>query len=148
MRDIALKTLVTEACECDRWIAKLNDKLRGMKQRLIIEAESRPDDQTPTDGGGWSIVFEGVDGNVARVTKPGDALKPAIDGEGRAIEKIRQAAGSTFARLFQQAPKWKLADNFRVEAASLLGRNAARLIKLCTKHVETKVFFETKDSQP
>jgi hypothetical protein len=145
MKDNRLQVLVTQACAADRQIADLTDTLKGMKAQLVAEAETRVEDQVATDGGGWSVTFEGVDGNICRVTAPGKALKPSIDGEGQAIEKVRDAAGVHFARLFQQAPKWKLVPNFRDEAASLLGKAAGKLIKLCTKSASTTVSFETKE---
>lgn len=79
------------------------------------------------------------------MTKPGDALKPSIDGEGKAIEKIREVCGVHFSRLFLQAPKWKLVANFRDEAQSLLGKSAGKLLKLVSKATPTSVSFETKD---
>jgi len=145
MKESKLQNLVTEACELDRQISDMTEALKGMKAELVTEAETREDDQVATDGGGWSVTFEGLDGNICRVTKPGDALKPSIDGEGKAIEKIREASGVHFSRLFQQAPKWKLVPNFRDEAASLLGKAAGKLIKLVSKSTTTSVSFETKD---
>jgi hypothetical protein len=145
MKDGKLQELVTVACMKDREISDLTEELKVIKAQLIAEAETRVEDQTPTEGGGWSVTFEGVDGNVCRVTAPGDALKPSIDGEGKAIEKVRDAAGVHFQRLFQQAPKWKLVPNFREESAALLGKAAPKLIKLCTKGTSTSVSFETKD---
>lgn len=129
----------------DREIAKMTENLKGLKGDLIHEAQTRTDEQVVTDGGGWSVTFEGTDGNICRVTTPGDALKPAIDGEGKAIEKVREAAGSHFTRLFLQAPKWKLVPNFRDEAVSLLGKASGKLIKLCSKSSTPSVSFETKD---
>ena len=122
MKECKLRELVTAACSVDRDISNLKDKLQEMKDDLIHEAQSRPDEHVATDGGGWSWTCEGVDGNVCRVTTPGDALKPSVDGEGRTIEKIREAAGVHFSRLFQQAPKWKPVPNFRDEATALLGK--------------------------
>lgn len=145
MKEQKLKVLVTEACTLDREIAGMTEKLKGLKSELVTEAQSREEDQVKTDGGGWSVTFEGTDGNVCRVTTPGDALKPSIDGEGKAIEKIRSACGVHFSRLFLQAPKWKLAANFREEAQSLLGKSAGKLIKLVSKATTPSVSFETKD---
>lgn len=145
MNDTRLVGLIAEACATDRKIAQLKDVLDGMKKQLAAEAESRPDEHVATDGGGWSWTREGGDGNVCRVTRPGDALKPAIDGEGKAIEKVRAACGAHFGRLFLQAPKWRLVDGFREEAVALLGKGAGKLIKLVTKACQVSVSFETKE---
>jgi hypothetical protein len=147
MKDSKLEMLVTEACATDREIASRTELLKGMKAQLVAEAETRVEDHVPTDGGGWSVTFEGVDGNICRVTKPGDALKPSIDGEGKAIDMIRKVAGVHFSRLFQQAPKWKLVPNFRDQAAALIGPAASfrKLVKLVSKKTPTSVSFETKD---
>jgi hypothetical protein len=145
MKDSKLKMMVTEACTLDREIAGMTEKLKGLKSELVNEAQSREEDQVKTDGGGWSVTFEGTDGNVCRVTTPGDALKPSIDGEGKAIEKIREVCGVHFCGLFLQAPKWKLAPNFREEAQRLFGKSAGKLIKLVSKATSPSVSFETKD---
>lgn len=145
MKDSKLKMMVTEACTLDREISGMTEKLKGLKIELVHEAQSREEDQVKTDGGGWSVTFEGVDGNICRVTTPADALKPSIDGEGKAIAKVREACGVHFSRLFMQAPKWKLAPNFREEAKSLLGKSATKLIKLVSKATPPSVSFETKD---
>jgi hypothetical protein len=145
MKDSKLQQLVTAACDLDREISTLKETLAGMKTDLVTEAESREEDQIATDGGGWSVTFEGTDGNICRVTKPGDALKPSIDGEGKAIEKIRKVCGVHFCGLFLQAPKWKLAPNFREEAKRIFGKSAGKLIKLVSKATTPSVSFETKD---
>ena len=147
MNDMKLKELVTCAVETDREIAKLKEVLDTQKALLRTEAETRTEAHVATDGGGWSCTFEGTDGSIARVTTPGDALKPSIDGEGKAIEKIRELAGSHFSRLFLQAPKWKLIPNFREEAQALLGKGAGKLLKLVTKASQVTVNFETKEAQ-
>lgn len=146
MNEIKLRTLVTEACATDREIAKFKDMLDEMKARIKAEAETRTEEHVATDGGGWSWTFEGTDGNIVRVTTPGDALKPSIDGEGKAIEKVRELAGNHFSRLFLQAPKWKLIPNFREETQALLGKAAGKLIKLVSKASQVTVSFETKEA--
>ena len=146
MNDQKLREAVTQACRLDRKIALLKEMLDVSKKQLISEAEGRAEERTPTEGGGWSWTAEGTDGNICRVTSPGDALKSSIDGEGKAIEKVREAAGLHFGRLFLQAPKWKPVENFRKEAADLLGKGAGKLIKLVTKSCQTSVSFETKES--
>jgi hypothetical protein len=147
MNDGKLMVLVAQAVSLDREIAEQQEELKRLKAQLVAEAEGREDEQMPTEGGGWSVTFDGMDGCVARITKPGDALKAAIDGEGACIERVRELAGSHFSRLFLQAPKWKLVANFREEAAALLGKAAGKLIRAVTKASETKVAFETKEVQ-
>lgn len=147
MNDASLRKMVANACALDRDIENLKGLLQDAKDTLKAEAESRPDEQTATDGGGWSWTFEGTDGNIVRVTRPGDALKTAIDDEGKTTAKIREAAGAHFVRLFQQAPKWKLVPDFRQAAEVLLGKSAAKLIKLVSKAAPVTVSFETKDQQ-
>lgn len=147
MTDKKLIQLVTEAVALDRQIKDLTIELKAKKEALTAEAEGRTEEQAATEGGGWSWEGRGEDGCIARVTAPGPTLKASIDGEGKTIEKIREAAGPHFGRLFLQAPKYKLVAGFRDEAASLLGRTAARLLKLVTTESRPQVAFETKNGE-
>lgn len=147
MNDQKLSLLVAQAVSLDREIAEQQEELKRLKTQLVAEAVTREDEQAPTVGGGWSVTFEGADGCIARVTKPGETLKSCIDGEGKTIERVRAAAGPAFGRLFLQAPKWKLVPNFRVEAAALLAGKAGKLLRLVSTEGQVKVAFETKESQ-
>ncbi len=147
MNDQKLSLLVAEAVELDRNIAEGQERLKSIKALLAQEAESRAEDATPTEGGGTSIEFTGRDGCIARVTTAGATLKASIKGEGRDIEKVREAADRHFPRLFQTVLSYKPVDNFRDEAAALLGaKDAAKLIKLCTTAGKVTVSFETKEA--
>ena len=145
MTDHKLKALVAEAVSLDRQIRDHTDRLKELKHTIATEADTRADEATPTEGGGSSITFEGNDGCIARVTTAGPTLKSAIKGEGKDIVKIREAAGRVFERLFSPVWSWKPVDNFRDEAATLLGRDSAKLIKLCEVPGKTTVSFETTD---
>jgi len=147
MTTAKLQSLVTEAVCLDREIHEKTERLKALKEQLALEAETRADEATPTDGGGVSLAFEGADGCVARVTTAGATLKSSIKGEGRDIEKVKAAADRHFARLFTPLITYKPIENFREEAASLLGaRDGAKLIKLCTNPGKTTVSFETKEA--
>lgn len=147
MNDQKLATLVAEAVELDRNIAEGQERLKAIKSLLAQEAESRQEEATPTEGGGTSIEFAGRDGCIARVTTAGATLKATIKGEGRDIEKVREAAGREFGRLFAPVLAYKPVDNFRDEAAALLGtKEAAKLVKLCTTAGKVTVSFETKEA--
>jgi hypothetical protein len=140
-----ISQLVAEAVELDRNIAEAQERLKAIKATLAIEAESRADEATATDGGGRSIEFIGSDGCIARVTTAGPTLKGTINGEGRDIMKVREAAGSYFTRLFSPVLSFKPDENFRALAVDFLGaRDGAKLVKLCTNPGKTSVAFETK----
>lgn len=142
-----LKALVTRAVELDRQIAQDQEELKRLKEQLATEAESRAEEATATDGGGTSLVFEGVDGAVARVTTAGATLKSTIKAEGRDIEKVKAAADRFFPKLFETVLAFKPVASFREEAVALLGpKDGAKLIKLCTNPGKTTVSFETKDA--
>jgi hypothetical protein len=146
MTENKLRSLVAEAVELDRNIRDGQERLKSLKALLAAEAESRAEEATPTEGGGTSITFAGLDGCIARVTTAGAALKSSIKAEGRDIEKVRDAADRHFARLFETVLAYKPVDGFREQAASLLGaKDAAKLVKLCTVPGKTTVSFETKD---
>jgi len=147
MTDQKLALLVAEAVELDRNITEGQERLEEIKAQLALEAESRAEDATPTEGGGTSIEFAGRDGCIARVTTAGATLKSTIKGEGRDIEKVRAAAGRDFERLFSPVLAFKPVENFREEAAARLGaKDGAKLIKLCTNPGKVTVSFETKEA--
>lgn len=147
MTDQKLSLLVAEAVELDRNIAEGQERLKEIKAPLALEAESRSEEATPTEGGGTSIEFAGRDGCIARVTTAGATLKASIKGEGRDIEKVRAVAGQRFERLFSPVLSYKPVENFREEAAALLGpKTAASLVKLCTTAGKVTVSFETKEA--
>jgi hypothetical protein len=145
MNDMKLKQLVTEAVALDRLIAAREKQLKEIKAALIGEAKARKEEHAKTEGGGRSWTAEDEIGNIARVTFPASPLKGSIDGEGKMIEKVRAAAGTFFTTLFNQAPKYVPAENFRSLAESFLGGKAAKLIKLCTSKSSPSVSFETKE---
>ena len=146
MTDQKLRSLVTEAVCLDREIAEKQARLKEIKEHLTIEADTRADEATATDGGGTSLTFEGADGCVARVTTAGATLKATIKGEGKDIEKVKAAAGTIFPKLFTPVLAYKPVDNFRDEATALLGAAEGRkLIRLCTNPGKTTVSFETKE---
>jgi hypothetical protein len=144
MKDTQLQILVAETIALDRDVKEKTELLKEKKTLLIHEAESRPDECSPTDGGGKSIEFKALNGESARVTFPASELKSKIDGEGRTIEKVRTAAKAFFDRLFRPVLGYRPVDNFRDEAVSLLGRkDGGKLIDLCEKDSSPRVSFET-----
>lgn len=145
MNNSKLEQLVTEAVVLDRLIAERSARLKEIKVELIAEAKNRPDACTETEGGGKAWSAFDIDGNIARVNFPAPTLKSGIDGEGKTIERIRNAAGRFFASLFDQAPKYVPVENFRAEAEKLLGKDAKKLIKLCSTDSSPRVSFETKE---
>lgn len=149
MTDTKLQNLVAEAVSLDREISEKTERLKELKSQLATEAETRIDEATPTDGGGKSLVFEGGDGCIARVTTAGATLKSSIKGEGKDIEKVRNAADRHFEKLFSPVLSYRPVDGFRDQAVALLGAKEARvLLKLCTNPGKTTVSFETKEAVP
>lgn len=144
MNSTRLTLLVNEAVAIDQQIAEFEKRLKELKAHLVLEARSRVDEATPTDGGGTSIVFEGT-GAICRVTTTGRALKSEVRGEGKDIEKVRAATKGFFSRLFEPVLVYRPVDRFREQARELLGKDAAKLIKLCENGGKTTVSFETKE---
>ncbi len=147
MTTTKLMQLIDTTIKLDRELREQAETLKSYKKLIADEAATRADEHAATDGGGWSWTLSGSDGAVCRVTMPAPSLKSDIDGEGKTIEKVRAAAGAHFSRLFMQAPKYKLVPGFRDAAATLLGRSAGKLIKLCTTISSPKVSFETKPEE-
>ncbi|HTJ78515.1 MAG TPA: hypothetical protein VL357_05925 [Rariglobus sp.] len=147
MNDTKLRQLVTAAVLLDREIAEKEKQLKEIKATLATEAETRAEQATATDGGGTSLVLEGDDGSVARITTAGRTLKATVKGEGKDIEKIRELAGKAFAQLFAPVLAYKPVENFRAEVAVRFGnKDAAKLIKAMENPGKTTVSFETKET--
>jgi hypothetical protein len=146
MNEIKLRQLVAEAVSLDREISLQQDRLKEMKARLVTEAQSRIDEAAGTEGGGKAITFQGLNGDVARINIPGPALRSKIDSEGKAVEKIKTAAGKHFESLFVPSVVYVPIESFRAEAAALLGSAAPKLIKLCETESRPRVCFETKET--
>ncbi len=141
-----LQNLVTEAVSLDREISQHTERLKEIKAQLVEAAREREDELVPTDGGGLRWTAGGNDGCIARVNFPAPSLKSKIEGEGKAIEKIKQLAGAVFSRLFVPTISFKPVENFREEARTLLAKSeATKLIKLCQTESAPRVSFETAE---
>ena len=141
-----LKCLVTEAVSLDREISDQSERLKTLKAQLVEAAREREDELTPTDGGGLRWTVEGNDGCIARVNFPAPSLKSKIEGEGKAIEKIKQLAGAVFSSLFVPTICFKPVENFRDEAKAVMAKaDANKLIKLCQSESAPRVSFETAE---
>jgi hypothetical protein len=141
-----LRILVTEAVSLDREINEKTDRLKELKAALAAEAQTRKPEMTPTEGGGTRWAAEGSDGCIARVNFPAPTLKARIDGEGKAVAKVKQLAKSAFSRLFVPTISYKPVEGFRTEAAALLPKaEANKLIKLCETASAPRVSFETTE---
>jgi hypothetical protein len=148
MKQEKIQLLVADAIALDRKITEFEEDLKGLKTLLVQVAESYPEEQTETEGGGRAWIAEDAVGNIARVNFPAPALKSKVDGTGKTIEKIRDVAGKWFPDLFDQAPAYKPKPEFRSFAEKFLERATARkLIKLCSTESAPRVSFETKEKQ-
>ncbi len=143
-----LQNLVTEAVSLNREIAEQMERLKALKAMLVEAARERTHEHSPTEGGGQRWTAEGTDGCIARVNFPAPTMKSKIEGEGKAIEKIKEIAGKAFARLFQPTISYKPIENFREETKALLEKtDAGKLIKLCQTESAPRVSFETTERQ-
>ncbi len=145
MNQTKLAGLVSQAVALDREIAEKAESLKLLKGQLLAVARGGLHETTPTDGGGWSILFEGADGCVARVTQPADKLRNSIDAEKPAGAKLMLLVGRLKEELFTPSLKYVPVENFRLRAASLFPPAAAnRIIKAMTGESSPTVSFETK----
>lgn len=144
MTEQKLQRTVAEAIAVDRQIRDLEVTLKSLKAELVSEAASRPDEHTNTDNGGTSWTAGAEDVGIVRVTFPAPSLKSRIDGEAKGFDKVKAAAGSAFDRLFRPVLAYRPVDKFRAEAEAVLGRQAAKLVRLCETEGTPKVQFETK----
>jgi hypothetical protein len=152
MTDHKLQSLVAEAVSLDRDINEKTKRLNELKKQIIAEARSRSDEHRPTDGGGRSWVADSADDNIARVTFPADSLKSSLNPDSKEGNKIlvkaRELTGKHFDKLFQPQTIYKPVDKFREHAVDLLGEKPGhKLINLCESDSQTRVSFETKQTQ-
>jgi hypothetical protein len=141
-----LNNLVSEAVTLDREINEKSERLKELKSKLVETARIHDHELLPTEGGGTRWTVEGHDGCVARVNFPAPSLKAKIDGEGKAIEKIKKLAGNLFSKLFVPTISFKPVSDFREETTALLAKaDATKLIKLCQSDTTPRVSFETAD---
>lgn len=146
MNESKLKNLVAEAVVLDRQKAEIEARLKKIKTALVIEAEARPEDQVPTEGGGSTIRFAGADGCIATISFPARTLKSSILVASKPFEKIMELISTEqFERLFVHVGAWKPCPDFRELADAMCGKDARKLIKLCETESAPRVSFETKD---
>ena len=145
MTKVAIMQMVENAIVLDREIAEKEEELKALKESLIQEA-AKAKERTETDGGGWSVVFEGSAGNIARVTQPGPKLKSSIDGEKVPGAKVLTLVGKLKDELFTPRLTYVPVENFRARTEELFAPGlAARIIQGCESKSAAAVAFETKD---
>jgi hypothetical protein len=142
MTTTTIQNKITRAIELKRVIADAKREYDEIKAALVVEASGREEERRPTEGGGWSWEQLDREGNLVRVTEPARKLKSTLDPESKGFPKIKEAAGRAWSLLFAQVPAYAPVEGFRDKAVAHLGRDAAKLIKLCTTESETKVAFE------
>ncbi len=145
MTDTKLRALVALAVGLDRELAEKSEQLKLLKAQLIAEANSRPEEQLATDGGGSSWTAPGSDGCAARVHFPAPSLKASVNGEKPAGAKLFEAVGRFKEQLFTPALAWEPVHNFRGRVRALFaGAEAVKIIRLCETSSSPRVSFETK----
>lgn len=148
MTDAKLKSLVDKAVALDLEIREKAEELKELKAAMVVEAQGRDEEQTPTDGGGRAWTYQGTAGAIARVTFPAPTLKSSIRQGSKTLVKAMEMAGGVFAKLFLQEPAYVPVAEFRVEAAALLDKPTARkLIALVSTDSPPRVSFETKPEE-
>lgn len=148
MTNNKLKKLIDQAVELDRIIRTNEAELKCLKESLKAEAETRPEEHTATDGGGWSWQYAGESGDVARVTQEGDKLKSSISTE-KDVAAAKDAAGPIlFRSLFEPSISYKPVAKIREIAAETMEKPAfKKLLKILTGKGRQLVAFETKGGE-
>jgi hypothetical protein len=146
MNQTKIAGLVSQAVKLDREIAEKSEHLKRLKGQLLAAARGGLQPTTPTEGGGWSLTFEGADGCVARVTQPADKLKNSIDAEKPAGARLMMLVGRLKEELFTPSLKYVPVENFRTRVASLFPpATASRILQAATGESSPTVSFETKE---
>lgn len=156
MSQEALKKMIGMIIRLDRQISLRERHLKTLKAALTREARLRKAEQKKTDGGGWSWLFEGTGGNVARVTKHGDTLRSEIEAGSELLDEVvaicvnltaptLEDERAAFNQLFERIVKYVPVTEIRKKAVEVLGDDKAeKLIHLITNSGKTTVSFETK----
>jgi hypothetical protein len=139
--------LVAYAIALDKQLNEVEAKLKAAKADLIALATEKGE-QTSTDGGGWSVVFEADNGDVARVTQPGRKLKSSFKVGTKEGEKIQAILGTNFYRCFESRTIYVPLPNIRDVVAEYIKSPAQqkRVIKAVTSDSAPQVAFEVKSA--
>jgi len=139
---------IARAIQIKQIIANLDEEFKEIKAELLLQAEARHEEQTLTEGGGWSWEHPDSDGNIVRVTKPAPKLKSKLDPEAKGFDKIKEIAGRAFMNLFMQTPSYSPVEEFRIKALAHLSKDdAKKLIKLVTTESAPTVSFEVAKNE-
>lgn len=146
LNDVELQILVMEAIDLDRTVQAETERLKEMKAKLVEQALLRSEDALATDGGGWSLMFDGAEGSIARVTQPGEKLKASIDATKKPGQKVMTLVGKHRETLFIKVVKYAPVPDFRALLGGLF--NAAtkkKILRICESESTPTVGFETKE---
>lgn len=138
--------LVDAAIALDREVAAKRRELSALKEDLIQHAFALETAAVDcADGAGKVVTMDGSDGSICRVTFPGPRLKDKIEADGRLYATLREVCGQRFESLFATEVRYKPVGMFREAARSIMGQDAAKVIKLCQVRSVPTVSFETKE---
>jgi hypothetical protein len=143
MTEQEIQSLVDNAVNLHREIAKKTEQLKALKADLVKEARRHPKALVATESGGKRWTTKGSDGCIARVNFPAAALLPEIEAQSDLAKQLQDIAGDKFRRLFTTVKSYQLAENFRSEAAAILPEQKAEaLVALCENESAPRVSFE------
>lgn len=146
MKTPTIADRIARCIEIQRLQVALAAEEKEHKAAFIVEAEADPENHAKTDGGGWSCTFIDREGNVARVTQPGRALRSKISKT--VLKKIVEIAGAKFDKLFTRSVSYKPVAEFRVQALAQLDKSdALKLITAMTTTSAPTVSFEVKEGK-
>lgn len=144
MTGAALATLVDEAVELDREIARAGEQLKLLKATLVAEAEAREKEQEKA-GAGTRWTAAGSNGAIARVNFPGPSVGKFENGTP--IEaSVLALLGSQFKKLLESKVTYHPVKSFRDLLPALAGKaTATKVLKLLETPNAPRVSFETKE---
>jgi hypothetical protein len=142
-----ISNLVAQAIALDKQLNEVESQLKAVKADLIALAIEKGE-TTATDGGGWSVVFEADNGDVARVTQPGRKLKSSFKVGTKEGERIQTILGTNFYRCFESRTIYVPVPNIRDVVAEYIKSPAQQkqVIKAVTSDCAPQVAFEVKSA--
>ena len=148
-RQNPIPRLVERGFAIHQQLVVLNEEFKQIKERLKMEAGSRPQERTPLlDKGsvGEQWVAKAADCEC-RIIFPASPLTTSFDPNEPRFTTIRTVAGKHFKALFRKVttfePRQK--KNFRRHINSLLDKDDAKfLIELCSNLPEIKAVWKSR----
>jgi hypothetical protein len=140
-----IASAVNSAIELQLKIAALEAELdlhkKSLLAQFITDSVENPFLKQKTTGGGYTIHYRG-DLGMARITKPGPALRSSFKADDKALTHFPPDSLPAF---FNEVLSYEPYQNFRDDVAKQFEPDvASKILKACTTKPKTQIHFEIK----